>query len=134
MDGITCDMCGNELLIDDDSRYIVDIQVYAAYDPLEISMSDLKQDFRKAIRELIDKLKTKDPKEVQNNVYRALTFDLCPGCQRKYIKNPVDFLHVGQTIDARVIAIDKDRRRIALSMIPDEAGNVPPASPPARPS
>lgn len=39
---------------------------------------------------------------------------------RKYIKNPVDFLHVGQTIDVRVIAIDKDRRRIALSMIPED--------------
>ena len=53
---------------------------------------------------------------------------------RKYIKNPVGFLHVGQTIDVRVIAIDKERRRIALSMIPDETGNDPPASPPARPS
>lgn len=46
---------------------------------------------------------------------------------RKYIKNPADFLHVGQTIDARVLSIDRDRRRIALSMIRETEA---PASPP----
>lgn len=35
----------------------------------------------------------------------------------KYIKNPTDFIHVGQTVDVRVVNIDHDRRRIALSMI-----------------
>ncbi len=53
MNGITCDMCDNELLIDEDVRYISEIQVYAAYDPLEITASDLKKDFRSAISALI---------------------------------------------------------------------------------
>ncbi len=35
----------------------------------------------------------------------------------KYIKNPTDFVHVGQTVDVRIVTIDRDRRRIALSMI-----------------
>jgi uncharacterized protein len=47
---------------------------------------------------------------------------------RKYIKNPVDFIHVGQTVDVRVLSIDKDRRRIALSMIPED---TPPAVSPS---
>ncbi len=37
----------------------------------------------------------------------------------KYVKNPTDFLHVGQTVDVRVISTDPARRRIALSMIRD---------------
>lgn len=49
---------------------------------------------------------------------------------RKYIKNPVDFVHVGQTVDVRVLSIDRDRRRIALSMIHDE---TPPDAPPVVP-
>ncbi|NLX60399.1 MAG: RNA-binding transcriptional accessory protein [Phycisphaerae bacterium] len=52
----------------------------------------------------------------------------------KYIKNPVDFIHVGQTVDVRVMSIDHDRRRIALSMIPENEaanGHVPPAQGPA---
>jgi protein Tex len=49
---------------------------------------------------------------------------------RKYIKNPVDFVHVGQTVDVRIISIDKDRHRIALSMIPDD---TPPVAPTVMP-
>ena len=89
MNGITCDMCGNELLIDEDVRYISEIQVYAAYDPLEITASDLKKDFRGAISELIKKMKRLCPKKAQNSVYKAFSFDLCCKCQRKYIKEPL---------------------------------------------
>ena len=53
---------------------------------------------------------------------------------RKYIKNPVDFIHVGQTVDVRILSIDHDRRRIALSMIPEEAAASPPASAEPLPS
>jgi len=45
----------------------------------------------------------------------------------RYIKNPVDFVHVGQTVDVRIMSIDHDRRRIALSMIHDQRP-VPPHS------
>ncbi len=89
MNGITCDVCGNELLIGEDVRYISEIQVYAAYDPLEITASDLKKDFRSAISELIKKMKRLGPKKAQNSVYKAFSFDLCCKCQREYIKNPL---------------------------------------------
>jgi len=51
----------------------------------------------------------------------------------KYIKNPIDFIHVGQTVDVRVMSIDHERRRIALSMIPESEasnGRQPPAQGP----
>ena len=37
MEGFTCDMCGKVLLAEEDSRYIVKVQVYAAYDPMELT-------------------------------------------------------------------------------------------------
>lgn len=89
MNGLTCDICGNELLIDDDVRYVAEIQVYAAYDPLEITASDLKKDFRKAISDLVKKMRSVSPKKAQNSVYRAFSFDLCCRCQREYLKNPL---------------------------------------------
>ncbi len=89
MNGITCDMCGNELLIGEDVRYVSEIQVYAAYDPLEITASDLKKDFRSAISALIKKMKLLSPKRAQNSVYRAFSFDLCCKCQKKYLENPL---------------------------------------------
>ncbi len=89
MNGLSCDMCGNELLIDEDVRYVSEIQVYAAYDPLEITASDLKKDFRSAISELIKKMKHLGPEKAQNSVYKAFSFDLCCKCQRGYIKDPL---------------------------------------------
>ena len=89
MNGLSCDMCDNELLIDEDVRYITEIQVYAAYDPMEITASDLKKDFRSAISELIKKLKNVSPQKAQNSVYKAFSFDLCCKCQKKYLNNPL---------------------------------------------
>ncbi|NIA21221.1 MAG: S1 RNA-binding domain-containing protein [Anaerolineaceae bacterium] len=55
----------------------------------------------------------------------------------RYIKNPVDFVHVGQTVDVRIMSIDRDRQRIALSMIHDHQRPAPPRSatapPPSQP-
>jgi hypothetical protein len=89
MDGLTCDMCGNELLLDDDVRYVAEIQVYAAYDPLEITASDLRQDFARKIRELIEKLKSVSAEDAESSVYQAFKFDLCARCKREYAGNPL---------------------------------------------
>ena len=52
MDGITCDMCGKSLLVDEDVRYIADVsRSYAAYDAMEITTEDLaRRDIAEEIR------------------------------------------------------------------------------------
>ena len=44
MDHLTCDICGKALLTDESVRYQARIQVFAAYDPLEITPDDLTRD------------------------------------------------------------------------------------------
>ena len=44
MEGISCDRCGEGLLIDDDVRYIMRVEMVAAYDPMEITRQDLERD------------------------------------------------------------------------------------------
>jgi len=39
---------------------------------------------------------------------------------RRYVRNPMKFLHVGDVVDARVVTIDAERHRIALTLIPEE--------------
>jgi len=82
-------MCGKLLLIDEDTRYIVDIKAYAAYDPMEITPDDLAQDHRKQMQKLLDDMKNKDTSELEEEVAAVFRFDLCPGCQKIYIKNPL---------------------------------------------
>jgi DNA-binding GntR family transcriptional regulator len=86
---LACDLCGKTLMADEDVRYVVRIEVFAAADPMELTEEDLKKDLRKALRELVARMEHMDPEEAQDQVYRCFHFELCPGCQRKYLKDPL---------------------------------------------
>jgi hypothetical protein len=85
----TCDLCGRKMIEDESVRYVVKIEVYAAYDPLELSDDDLIEDHRAEMRELIEKMKDADPQELEDQVYHAFRFDLCAECQKKYLQDPL---------------------------------------------
>ncbi len=86
---ISCDICGSGLLIDDDVRYVVEIDVYAAYDPLEITQEDLNRDLEKEREQIIEQLRDKSKTEARDEVHRSFEFHLCPECQSEYIKHPL---------------------------------------------
>jgi len=85
-----CDGCGKEMH-KGDLRYTVKIEVRAAYDELEISLLDLVRDHRDEMIKLIERLRHKDPHQIEESVYKAFELDLCPACQRAYLKNPLRF-------------------------------------------
>ena len=84
-----CDMCGKPLLVDSDVRYVARIEVFAAYDPMELTAADLERDHLKEIRKLAQELSQAEPQELEDQVYKSFLFDLCPACQKKYLKNPL---------------------------------------------
>lgn len=86
---LACDICGKTLLLDEDVRYTVIIEVFAAYDPLELTEDDLRKDHRQALRDLVERMKTLDPERAQDSVYRRFEFQLCPRCQREYLRDPL---------------------------------------------
>ena len=85
----TCDMCGKPLLSDEDVRYVVKIEVYAAYDPMEITEEDLDRDHKKEIADLLSQMEDMDPEELEEGVYKRMRFDLCAACHRRYLANPL---------------------------------------------
>lgn len=89
MDHLTCDLCGKTLLAGEPARYEVRIQVYAAYDPLELTHDDLARDPRAEIRILLERLRHADPQELEDSVYKEFLFDLCMACQRQYLRSPL---------------------------------------------
>jgi len=89
MDGIVCDGCGGNLLVDEDVRYIVKIEVFAAYDPLEITREDIARAGKDEMARLIESMGKMDPAELEDQVYRRFQFDLCPRCQREYLRKPL---------------------------------------------
>ncbi len=89
MDHATCDLCGKVLLVHENARYEVRIQVYAAYDPMELTHEDLARDSREQLRRLLERLAEMDPQEIEDSVYKEFLFDLCPACQRRYLQRPL---------------------------------------------
>ncbi|MBN1268738.1 MAG: hypothetical protein JXB04_04060 [Kiritimatiellae bacterium] len=83
-----CDRCGQPLE-EGALRYVARIQVYAAYDPLNITFEDLEQDHEAKIRQILDECKDLSEEELMREVYVDFKFDLCPACQKAYIKDPL---------------------------------------------
>jgi len=84
-----CDLCGKELQKDSELRYEVKIEIKAAYDPLNVTDQDLAKDFRQEIAKVLQQLQGLSIVEAQDQVYRLFHFDLCPACQREYVRNPL---------------------------------------------
>ena len=86
-----CRRCGQELP-PDQLRYIAKIQVYAAYDPLEITFEDLRRDHTAEIDALLQRCAELSEEELMRDVYVAFQFDLCRVCQKAYVADPVPAL------------------------------------------
>src|SRR5436309_12695709 len=89
MDGLVCDGCGEGLLLADDVRYVLRIEGFAAYDPMEITRADLDKDFEEEMRRVLERLSKLDPEKAQDQVHRAFHFDLCPRCWSRFLKDPL---------------------------------------------
>lgn len=85
-----CDGCGKELK-QRALRYHVTIDVRAAYDKLEVGLMDLVRDHRAEILSLIEAMKERDPRELEETIYKCIELDLCPPCQRAFIRDPLHF-------------------------------------------
>jgi hypothetical protein len=88
MDRLTCDRCGNGLLLDAPVRYEVRIEVKSAYDPMELTDDDLAKAAAelKQAAEAVQKLSAE---EAMDEVYKEFRFDLCRTCQKQFIKAPL---------------------------------------------
>jgi hypothetical protein len=85
----TCDLCGKTLLADEDTRYVVKIEVYAAYDPMEITDDDLQEDRTDEMQSLFEELDSLDPEDAEAGVFKTFRYDLCPECHAAYLKDPL---------------------------------------------
>ncbi|MFO8014073.1 MAG: Tex-like N-terminal domain-containing protein [Phycisphaerae bacterium] len=41
---------------------------------------------------------------------------------RRYVRNPLKFLHVGDVVRARIVKVDTEKHRISLSLVPEKGG------------
>ena len=85
----SCDLCRRELDPQDDLRYVVKVEVYAAFDPSAVDNDDEDRDHLEEIQDILERLEDSASDEIGDDVYQQLRFDLCPECRKKFIKNPL---------------------------------------------
>ena len=83
-----CDRCGQPME-EGALRYEAKIQVFAAYDPLNITFEDLGKDHTAELKKLQEDCRGLSEQELMKGVYVDFHFDLCPTCQENYIKDPL---------------------------------------------
>ncbi len=87
-----CDMCGKSLVPEEDDRYVVKIEIYAACDSMEVDDDeDLIDDFEEDVDdddddEEVDNL---DPEEIDGVEYKTFRYDLCSKCHSRYMQDPL---------------------------------------------
>ncbi|MFO0794624.1 MAG: hypothetical protein U0586_11255 [Candidatus Brocadiaceae bacterium] len=85
----TCDMCGKSLLAEEDIRYVVKIEVYAACDhdmDIEEDIMDMEEDDEDD--EMQDEME--EASEIlEDDEYKTFRFDLCSKCHKKYLQDPL---------------------------------------------
>src|SRR5438067_12482302 len=78
---ITCDVCGKELTVGEDRRYVVKMEAFAAHDPVELTEADLDEDHMEAVSQLLraEEEGLANP-ALTDAGYKNFRFDLCPEC------------------------------------------------------
>lgn len=115
-----CDGCGVDLA-QKALRYTVDIDVRAAYDKMEVGLTELVRDHRAEMLALIERLKHKSANEIEETIYKRIRLDLCPSCQRAFIENPLRF-HPEQGVAHDDIDIDGFLRSLGMGEGPPGEG------------
>ncbi len=84
----SCDCC-KRVLQSDDLRYVVKMEVYAAFDAQLSSDSDDDRDHLQEIQEILQSADDAADPQIGSDVYEQLRFDLCADCRKKFIKHPL---------------------------------------------
>ena len=85
----SCDLCRRELDSQDDLRYVVKMEVYAALDPAAADGDEDDRDHLEEIQDILERMEDSASDQIGEDVYQQLRFDLCPDCRRRFIKNPL---------------------------------------------
>ena len=83
----SCDLCGKDLPAGT-PRYVVRIEVFAAAEP-DQNDPDLLDKPDQVIQEMLQKMEQMSLKEIEDGNYRIFRYDLCRGCQAKFLDNPL---------------------------------------------
>ncbi len=85
----TCDLCKRELDPEDDLRYVVRIEIAAAFDPMVSDDDEDDRDHLEEIQDILERLEDAESERIGDEVYQQMRFDLCPECRKRFVRRPL---------------------------------------------
>ena len=82
----SCDLCGHRL---GDRRFVVKLEVFAAFDPEEIDEEDLDSDHLQEISEMLEEIEITGQSQLEDCRPKEFRFDLCPHCHKRFVNDPL---------------------------------------------
>jgi hypothetical protein len=86
----TCDLCGKDLTLAGESRYVVKIEAYPSFDPTEITEDDLDEDHMEEISQILQHDDAPSLEDIDVPLFKGFRYDLCPACHGRFIKDPLN--------------------------------------------
>ena len=83
----SCDICRRDLDADQDLRYVVKMEVFAAFDPAAVDDDD--RDHLQEIQDILERMDDAESDQIGEEVFQQLRFDLCPECRKKFLRDPL---------------------------------------------
>jgi hypothetical protein len=84
----SCDLC-KRTLDADDLRYVVKLEVYAAFDSGPLGDADEDGDHLQEIQDILQRAEEAADEQISPEVYEQKRFDLCCDCRKKFLRNPL---------------------------------------------
>jgi hypothetical protein len=84
----SCDCCKRPLS-NDDLRYVVRMEVYAAFDQNPFAETDNDRDHLQEIQDILQRADDAHDDAIGPDVYDQMRFDLCSDCRKKFVKHPL---------------------------------------------
>ncbi len=84
----SCDTCG-KTLPDGAARYVVKMEAFAATDPARLTDDDLDSDHVEEMAQILSEMEDGEEEPELLPTCQKLRFDLCVGCYRKFVKDPL---------------------------------------------
>ena len=84
----SCDCCKRDL-DPNDLRYVVKMEVYAAFDLDAAVEAEDDRDHLREMQDILQRAEDSADDPILDEDYEQLRFDLCTDCHKKFLKNPL---------------------------------------------
>ena len=80
----TCDLCKRDLDPEVELRFVVRIEISAAFDPIDDGRDD-DRDYLQEIQDILERLEDAESDQIGDEVLQQIRLDLCPDCRKHFL-------------------------------------------------